>query len=117
MGVVVNTDLEFLNPTFRPGVNVTVRSGRKWDMIVDVLPKNVMVRDGGQNKVIGDAKIVGKLVMPAIQIPTDILNLEHDSGCRNLIGLWKAMRKAYGPTWDIEQEVTVLFFTYEGLPF
>lgn len=101
--------IEFANPQFRPGVNVTVRDGVKWDMKVDRLPKTFEI---GQTDgpTVGRAWIIGKMVVPAQSIPLEVLLLNHDPSCREPDGLVRGMRAAYGPTWNPSSQVTVLFF-------
>ncbi len=101
--------LLFKNPTFHKGVNVTVRDGLKWDMIVDQLPKSVPFGET-DGEVLGTAMIIGKMVMPASTVPDEVLSLEHDESCRSLEGLIEGMQRAYGESWSPSNTVTVLFF-------
>lgn len=106
--------LLFMNPEFEEGfVQVTVRNGYKWYDIVSHLPYVLEVaKTEARNKAIGEAHVVGKMVLAACEIPDQILKLEHDPGCRTSNGLYAGMRKAYGDGWDQWNAVTVLFFIY-----
>jgi hypothetical protein len=107
----MSENLKFGNPTFHPGVNVTVRNGLKWDMLVDQLPKDVVIA-GADDAPIGRGKIIGKMVIPFQSIPEEILKMEHDETARNFDGLKAAMKTAYGRDWSSSDVVTVLFFVY-----
>lgn len=104
------TELFFLNPQLHFGVNVTVRNGRKWDTLVDKLPFQVVIKKTGDDAVLYQAEIVGKMILPCNEIPEDILLLEHDDNCTDSEGLVLAMKRAYGEDWQENSEVTVLFF-------
>lgn len=104
------TDLLFLNPALRPGWNVTVRNGTKWDDIVTSLPFEVVIKETVSGKAICHAEIIGKIVTRANEIPDEILALEHDEGCTTFDGLCDAMMNAYGNNWDHHETVTVLIF-------
>jgi hypothetical protein len=103
--------LKFKSPVFQPGVNITVRDGAKWDMLVDQLPKDVVIENEA-GEAIGRGKIIGKMVIPFQSIPEEILKLEHDQSAQNFEGLKAAMENAYGANWTPSGVVTVLFFVY-----
>lgn len=103
--------LLFANPQFHEGVNVTVRNGLKWDMLIDQLPKELYVYDTN-DKSYGKAKVVGKLVIPFNDIPRGVLLLEHDRFCITPDNLKVAMRHCYGPDWDENGIATILFFEH-----
>lgn len=107
--------LLFLNPEFHNGLNATVRSGRKWDMLVSKLPTIADVAaTENTEEILGQAVIVGKMVVEARDLPRDIILFHHDSEVRDLPTLTKVMREAYGPQWDPKVEVTVLFFEFRS---
>lgn len=116
MPVNYDRNLEFMNPMFRKGINVTVRDGLKWDMKIDMLPKRFEVRQTNNIPILGYATVIGKMVCKAIDIPKKVLELEHDPNCMAHMGLFISMRRAYGDNWNPNGEVTVLFFTYEQIP-
>jgi hypothetical protein len=103
----VPTKLEFIVPELRDGVNVTVRSGTKWAGAP--IGYGVELVDVGKGEGFGTAQVVGKAVLPFHMIPQELLDLEHDSSCRNMKGLLKAMQRAY-PGFKPSEVVTVLLF-------
>lgn len=107
--------LLFREPEFSGGgIQITVRNGHKWDDIVTHLPFLVDVYETGrEDKILGEACIVGKMITRVCDLPPSLLALEHSPSCRDRFGLCQAMQNAYGPDWDpYNDDVTVLFFEY-----
>ena len=100
--------LKFDNPTFREGVNVTVRYGEKWRDSVEIGDR---VELGGTPH---SGRIVGKLYENLHKIPAPIHNLNHDPTCRTTVGITKELSRIYGPFPNgVLGAVTVLFFVPE----
>lgn len=102
-------DLLFLNPTFHPGLNVTVRDGNKWQKahIGDTL----RIKKTGSDKVIYNATVTGRAYVPFKLIPQEWLAYEHDPACRTRDGLLQnGMLPAY-PDFNEEQYVIILLFS------
>ncbi len=98
--------LEFLNPVFAAGSNVTVRKGLKWS---DVKPgETVNLAETGKDP-FGTAKIKSIFVGTMLNIPNELLRREHDPKCRNFSGLFSVMKETYGNIAKNEV-VTVLEF-------
>lgn len=104
--------LLFKNPSTQFGLNVTVRDGSKW---ADT--------QAGELLVISDSSVEGKALdidtalaigsswfANVTDIPEELLKFEHDSSCRETIGLIHALDDAYGKgEWGADGLV-VLFF-------
>lgn len=118
MGAIMSSEnkLLFMDPTFfgEDGkIQVTVRDGHKWNDIVYCLPYIADIyKTGEEDRKLGEATIVGKMVLNADDIPDEVLKLEHSPSCRTADGLFAAMRRAYGEDWESDREVTVLFFEF-----
>ncbi len=99
-------NLQFLNPVFHAGTNVTVRKGVKW---ADVRPKDIINLSKTGKKPFGTAEIVSVFIGAIEMIPHTLLKLEHDPECRDYLGLKSVMINTYG---DIKRGeiVTVLEF-------
>jgi hypothetical protein len=102
--------LEFLNPQYHFGDNVTVRKGYKWVEKAHEGDVVWIVRTGETNPV---AKGIIK-EMNSHQTIKDChledLWLEHDPECRTPNGLVVAMLRAY-PDFTLNDPVTVIKFT------
>lgn len=105
--------LEFDNPTFRDGVNVTVRNGEKWKDRVQI--GDIVELDTGA-AASRCAKIVGILYDNFHNIPAPVHALNHDPACRTVTGIAKELARIYGPfPNDIIGDVTVVFFRPDNL--
>ncbi len=100
-------DLLFTNPTFREGINVTVRDGDKW---AKELGRDVMLKDTDSDEALGFAEVVGVLTTNIGDIPDNILKLEHDKDCTSTRGIWREMESVYSKAFGFYDKVTVLFF-------
>lgn len=84
--------LEFENPTFKKGLNLTVRRGRKW-----------------YKQKADNVKIIGTICLPFTQITTGMLKWEHDKKCRTTLGLYIQLKRLY-PDFKSSDEVTLVYF-------
>lgn len=99
--------LQFKNPVFKEGVNVTVWHGDKWLHKVAVGDTVSIAETDGDT--LGAALVVGLLYMPARLIPLEVLELEHDPKCRTRDGLFEVMKEVY-PDFTIHSPCTVVLF-------
>jgi len=108
--------LLFTKPEFRPGLNVTVRRGKRWFDTSSVNDELNIYRTGNENphERIAFGKIEGLAYIPFLSIPSDWLAVEHDRACHDLNGLLKAMVQAY-PDFNPMEIVTVILFRIERL--
>ncbi|NOY60447.1 MAG: hypothetical protein GXO75_16165 [Calditrichaeota bacterium] len=106
--------LLFDNPSFKSGLNFTVRLGEKWKSKVSVgdiveIPKT------------GLAKICKIYCCKIAEIPIEVLENEHDEECRTFDGLLKVLKKVYPILFGFKQEeikdaiVTCLGFQFYKL--
>lgn len=92
--------LEFSNPVFKPGRNITVRRGRKWSV------ESIAAVQVGMSLVVVE---LSSLTYMFSQLSDHILRDEHDPSCRTVDGLFKEMCRVY-PGFDRNEEVTVVTF-------
>lgn len=100
--------LDFLNPQWHRGMNVTVRRGGKWQAkahIDDIL--ELYQTDGDQPVAYGMIREVRYCPYKEVTL-RDLLE-EHDRECGTPFGLTHAMLKAY-PEFNLEDMVTVIRF-------
>lgn len=94
--------LEFSNPVFKDGVNLTTRRGRKWHG-VDM----AFIQLGGTHT-FGPA-ILATRVLPFNEVTDADLKNEHDPSCRTVEGLAIEMKRVY-PEFELTDEVTLVEF-------
>ena len=94
--------LEFSNPVFKDGINLTTRRGRKWHG-VDM----AYIQLGGEYR-FGPA-ILATRVLPFNEVTDADLKNEHDPSCRTVEGLAVEMKRVY-PEFDLTDEVTLVEF-------
>ncbi len=99
--------IDFVNPTFHTGLNITVRHGDRWAKLARI--GDTLLIAGRQGEI--RAPLVGMLCCDLRDIPAGILPLEHDAAARDHEGLKRVLDDIYGPTDTAERLVTVLFFT------
>ena len=105
--------LEFRNPVFHPGLNVTVRAGNEFVNHPSVKPGvTVTLQSPGGNEKYGYALIVATKHFPSVAaIPPDLLRFEHMPTCRSdTAELDRQLVKSFGP--DYGPDVTLIFFYY-----
>jgi hypothetical protein len=100
--------MEFRNPSFLGGLNVTVRRGPKWSEAVKIgdgleLCASYCLRPVGVGQVCGVACI------PFLLIPEFWLSYEHEETCDNLRGLLQDMLEIY-PGFSATETVSVILF-------
>ncbi len=100
--------LEFINPELIDELNVTVRRGLKWYNKANIGDQVSIVKTGTDVE-IRRGLIVGLKRQNFLALRLDELAFEHDSSCRDINGLRKAMVRAY-PDFKDEEEVTVVSF-------
>ena len=104
--------MEFLNPVFNKGVNLTVRNGIKW--AYKVAPDDILLlKKTGCDEVVARARVFGAYMTEDFtnnpEMPETWLALEHDPECRTIEGLTAAMDRAYGKgNWG--EKVVAVFF-------
>lgn len=97
--------LEFTNPTFRDGFNVTVRRGTKWLGI-----RQALISLGSHYTCVSHLETRAV----AFKELTDLdLVFEHDPECRTVAGLAKVMKEVY-PEFDPEVDIVTLAVFYIG---
>lgn len=94
--------LEFSNPVFKNGVNLTVRRGTKWHM-VDM----AYVQLGGEHR---HGPVILTTEIKKFNELIDVeLRDEHDPSCRTVEGLAVEMKRVY-PEFEVTDEVTLVKF-------
>jgi len=101
--------IDFVNPVFHSGLNITVRHGDRW---VHLARLGDRLQIDGHDGMI-EAPLTGMLYTDLRNIPEGILPLEHDEDARSPAGLKRILDEIYGPTDTGERMVTVLFFTID----
>jgi len=99
--------LQFKNPVFHDGVNVTVRHGDKWLHKVAVGDRVQIAQTDGDD--LGEAMVCGLLYLPARLIPQEVLDLEHDPKCKTHKGLFAVLKEVY-PDFSEHSACTVVLF-------
>jgi hypothetical protein len=89
--------IEFDNPVFHDGVNVTVRAGDKWVKRLRLGDYFVPVKAG----CVDDAPchincVIGLFYCPVDELPDGLLVHEHDPACRTREGLEAELERIYG---------------------
>lgn len=103
--------LEFKNPTFSEGVQITVRDGPKWakrvtpGMVIDVGAP----RHEGFYEDLCEAEVVGVLSTTFGNLPEEILERHQNPSCRKYNKLLTEMERIY-PGFKSTNAVSVLFF-------
>ncbi len=114
-------ELLFLNPVVRPGLNLTVRNGTKWDdksypgKSLDIKP-TLDAHGKPTTGKLGHAVAIGHVLSTQVvnmdqmepQVLAKVLRHEHDPACMREEGLVIAMDRAYPQGWG--PYVTLLWF-------
>jgi len=99
--------MDFRNPVWREGLNLTVRYGEKWKILKIGEKFNISS---------GESAICEELIICRFKdICFDDLDFEHDPKCRTKIGLLNCLYGIY-PKMSVSKEnsvVTLVFFTIE----
>ena len=101
--------MDFLNPVFHDGMNVTVRDGDKWAEKLKVGDELALAETGANNARDG-GRVVGILYCSLDELPSGILKWEHDPACRTKAGLREILDKTYGKTQFGHRMVTAVIF-------
>lgn len=114
--VMLDYVIKFGNPVFRPGINLTVRKGKKW-LGAELrgyghMPRGRYEIMGPDEIIDGEIEVLETRVRPFNYLvgAFGILSFEHDPDCHNFAGLLTDMRRAYGETFTKKDEVTLVFF-------
>lgn len=106
---MIEHDIEFKNPIFHSGLNVTVRSGKKW---LKAMPGDeLQIFKTGEKDWIHTAHVVAAVETTAVGLNYNPfpLQFEHSPGARTFPGLAEEMAAAYGECWTNEP-VVILYF-------
>jgi hypothetical protein len=99
--------LKFNNPTFKAGINLTVRRGTRWDVYDgDTVMVQYINADGAQMRW---ATKIRTRVFRFQDVTTEMLQDEHDPACRTYKGLRKVMFELY-PDFHSNEMVTLVSF-------
>ena len=98
--------IDFVNPTFHPGLNISVRHGDRWTKLARLGDTLQIAGHHGEIR----APLVGMFYSDLRDIPQAFLDLEHDTSARSHAGLKQVLDDIYGPTPDGNRMVTTLFF-------
>jgi len=101
--------LKFGNPSFRKGLNFTVRDGIKHANLSDRIGDTVGLADVNGN-VIGSGCLVNVTVCSLIEIPDFVLKNEHDLECVKPIGLMHVLQTVYGRQFKPGDIITCVGF-------
>ena len=101
--------IKFGNPTFRKGLNFTVRDGIKHAALSDRIGDTVGLADV-QGNVIGSGVIQNVTVCSLIEIPDFVLKNEHDMDCVKPIGLMHVLQTVYDRQFKPQDIITCVGF-------
>ncbi len=108
--------MEFLNPTFNAGPNVTVRKGRKWmDALTQLegLVEHILI-GCSQLAVALPARVISCHWYNQVKdIPQEFFTKEHDPSCRTVPGLMTELERVYGADYQVGG-LTVVEFEVRG---
>jgi hypothetical protein len=99
--------LDFINPMFHPGLNMTCRLGQKW---LQAKPGDILTICDVNGVKVGTGIAITTALTKFSALPQAWLRFEHDPPCRHLTGLAEAMRLSYGDAFNISSEVVSLLF-------
>lgn len=94
----------FQNPVFHPGLNVTVRNGRKW---ADLRPGDLLDVQAADGTSVCQGRSLFTWTGAVDDIPSYYLKFEHDPQCQSREGLRSVLGEVYGA---VGPEVTVVGF-------
>jgi hypothetical protein len=101
--------IAFGNPTFRKGLNFTVRAGIKHAGLSDKIGDVIGLADVQKN-LVGSGVLVNVTVCSLIEIPDFVLKNEHDLDCVKPIGLMHVLQTVYGRTFLPQDVITCVGF-------
>lgn len=94
--------LEFKNPIFHDGVNITVRHGDKWNGV-----RQARIQLGGGH--VSNRVDLHTRLIKFSDLTDSELHFEHDPSCRTVAGLAEELKRVY-PEFTEESMVTVVTF-------
>ena len=100
--------LDFLNPQWHRGMNVTIRKGSKWYLKAEV-DDLVNLYQTGKVECVATGCIQSLRYIPFAEVSLRDLWEEHDRECGTAFGLTHAMLRAY-PDFTLDDMVTVIRF-------
>ena len=101
--------IQFLNPTWHYGTNVTVRLGDKWNKNAEIGDSIKLVKTCEEGRALVEGTVTKKIYCRFMDLPVEVLALEHDRECAFLGGLVIAMLRSY-PEFNHESMVTAIYF-------
>ena len=104
-----NYVIKFGNPTFRKGLNFTVRDGVKHAHLSDKIGDVIGLADV-QDNMIGSGVLVNVTVCSLIEIPDFVLKNEHDLDCVKPIGLMHVLQTVYSREFKPSDVITCIGF-------
>lgn len=99
----------FGNPSFRKGLNFTVRDGIKHASLSDRIGETVGLADTGSN-IVAYGNLVNVTVCTLIEIPDFVLKAEHDLDCVKPIGLMHVLQEVYKRKFKPTDIITCIGF-------
>jgi hypothetical protein len=101
--------LLFDNPSFRKGLNFTVRNGDKHAHLANHIGETVALADVQEN-VTAYGVLANVMVCALIEIPDFVLKNEHDLACTKPIGLMHVLQEVYNRRFKPTDIVTCVGF-------
>lgn len=101
--------LLFGNPTFRKGLNFTVRDGIKHASLSDQIGSVIGLADVNK-QLVASGTLVNVTVCTLIEIPDFVLKSEHDLDCVKPIGLMHVLQEVYDRRFKPSDIVTCIGF-------
>ena len=105
--------IEFQNPVFHDGINVTVRNGDKWARKLKLGDHLMPTRTGETPPYDSQNRVIGIYYCSLDELPATVLRQEHDPKCRTKSGLAAELDSVYGPTRFGHRMVTVIVWIRE----
>jgi len=101
--------LQFLNPQWHYGRNVTIRDGSKWYEKACPGDKVLICQTGAEDNILAKGTIEEVRYAPYMEVSLGDLLEEHDRECGTPFGLTHAMLRAY-PDFTLADWVTIIRF-------
>jgi hypothetical protein len=105
--------VEFENPIFHRGVNITVRLGMKWMEALNIGDTISLIKPGERVTAVSRVgEVTGLACIPFNFMPAEWLRFEHNPNCQTLSGLLDTLHNIYG-SFGAFAPVTIIFFIPE----
>lgn len=101
--------LNFINPQYRKGINVTTRLGTKWAMKISI-GDTVTVSSNNYRSSHQNGEILGAFIGEFNLIPDEFIRLQHSQDTQTRHGLAEIMRESYGAKFEMDSICTVILF-------